>query len=135
MDRMTRTRTLRGRRAAAAALLPLLAGAAACRHDLPPITPPRLVSSAAFLYPEELWDAGVEGQTTLRIFVTPAGTVDSVRVEVPAKHAAFDSAAVAGSRVLRFEPARRGEEPVGAWYRLPVRFDLTPAATQPDAPR
>jgi protein TonB len=134
MDRMTRTPLLRAR---AAAVLGLAASAAAgCRLDLPPITPPRLVSSAAFLYPEELWDAGVEGQTTLRIFVTAGGTVDSVRVEVPAKHAAFDSAAVAGSRVLRFEPARRGEEPVGAWYRLPVRFDLTPASTQPDdAPR
>lgn len=101
---------------------------AGCAAEHVQVTPPRLVSPSTFQYPEELWDAGVEGETVLRIFVTAQGTVDSARVETPSKYTAFDSAAIAGSRRLRFEPARMGPEPVGRWYRLPVRFDLTPAA-------
>lgn len=118
------------------ALALLLLLATACASADVQLTPPRLVSPAnfrdpaesPFQYPEELWDAGVEGVTTLRIFITPEGTVDSARVETPSRYAAFDSAAVAGTRRLRFEPARRGDLPVGAWYRLPVRFELTAAA-------
>jgi protein TonB len=111
-----------------AAALPL---AGACERRQAPITPPRLVSESTFQYPEELWDAGVEGETTLRIFISPGGTVDTARVEQPSKYPAFDSAAVAGSRKLRFEPARRGTEPVGAWFRLPVQFRLAGADTKP----
>lgn len=119
-----------------ASLLALAACAVAgCATDPPaPETPPRLVSSAEFPYPEELWDQGVEGETTLRIFVSATGSVDTARVEVSSQHAAFDSAALAGGRRLRFAPARRGDEAVGAWFRLPVRFDLIPAADAAPAP-
>ena len=108
--------------------LPLLA---ACERRQEPLTQPRLVSESTFQYPEDLWDAGVEGETTLRIFVSAAGTVDSARVEQPSKYPAFDSAAVSGSRRLRFDPARRGAQPVGAWFRLPVQFRLSGAGPQP----
>lgn len=97
-------------------------------------TPPRQLSESPFQYPEELWDAQVEGQTTLRLFITETGTVDSVRIETPSKYAAFDSAAVAGSHQLRFQPATRGGEPVAAWFLLPVQFKLNPADTAAAAP-
>lgn len=77
-----------------------------------------------FHYPEELWDAGVEGETVLRLWVNEAGNVDSVQVERTSDHPAFDSAAVNGARDLRFEPARQGETVVGSWVLLPVQFDL-----------
>jgi TonB family protein len=110
------------------ALLALCA-APGCAEEVPlPEFPPRLISQAEFPYPEDLWDEGVEGETTLRIFVAATGTVDTARVEVPSPYAAFDSAALHGGRRLRFEPARRGDQPIGAWFRLPVRFDITPAA-------
>lgn len=106
-----------------------LCAAAGCAQEPPlPETPPQLVSQAEFPYPEALWDQGVEGETTLRIFISAVGTVDTARVEAPSPYAAFDSAALAGGRRLRFNPARRGDQPVGAWFRLPVRFDITPAA-------
>lgn len=104
----------------------LLAGAtllASCAEELPQ-TPPRQLEGSPFHYPEELWDAGVEGETLLRLFVTETGAVDSVRVEATSGEAAFDSSAVAGARNLRFEPARRGPEPYGLWVLLPVQFDL-----------
>ncbi|HLL84356.1 MAG TPA: energy transducer TonB [Longimicrobium sp.] len=84
--------------------------------------------SSPFQFPEELWDAQVSGETLLRLFISEQGAVDSVRVERTSGYEAFDSAALAGSRSLRFEPARRGDEPVGAWFILPVKFDSGAAA-------
>jgi TonB family protein len=121
---MNRTKNRSIRVAAAIGLL----GAASCGGSEPlPETPPRQISGSTFQYPEELWDENIEGQTILRIFVTEAGTVDSVAVETSSGHAAFDSAAVHGAHRLQFEPARRGEEPVGIWVLLPVDFDMSTA--------
>lgn len=107
---------------------------AGCADPLPQ-TPPRQLSESPFQYPEDLWDAGVEGETLLRLFVTPGGTVDTVRVESGSGHAAFDSSAVRWAPELQFEPARRGEDAVGAWVLLPVQFNLqftpAPADTSP----
>lgn len=111
----------------------LCAALAACGGPEEPMTPPRQLTPSPFQYPEELWDAGVEGESTLRLFITASGGVDSARVERSSGYAAFDSAALAGSRALRFEPARRGTEPVGAWFILPVTFDLGPAGGTPAA--
>jgi periplasmic protein TonB len=97
---------------------------AACERGPVVETPPRQVSESPFQYPEELWDAGVQGKTTLRLFINVEGRVDSARVEKGSGYAAFDSAALAGSRELRFEPARRDDEPVAAWFLLPVKFEL-----------
>ena len=104
----------------------------ACAEELPE-TAPRQLEGSPFHYPEDLWDAGVEGETVLRLYVTEAGAVDSVRVEKGSGEAAFDSSAVRGARDLRFEPATRGMEPMGAWVLLPVQFDL-PAGDSADAP-
>lgn len=113
------------------AVLPLAGG---CEREPVRETPPRQLSASSFQYPEELWDAGVEGETVLRLFVTPAGTVDSTRVERPSGQAAFDQAAVEGARDLRFEPARRGPDPVGAWVLLPVQFRMnTEGGARPDS--
>jgi len=113
-----------------------LLGAAACgEREALPETPPSQISGSTFQYPEELWDENIEGQTILRIFVTDAGTVDSVAVETSSGHAAFDSAAVHGAHRLQFEPARRGDEPVGVWVLLPVDFDMSTApASEPADP-
>ncbi|HEX2205759.1 MAG TPA: energy transducer TonB [Longimicrobium sp.] len=116
-----------------AALAAAALAAAACEREPIPETPPRQVSESTFQYPEELWDAGVEGETTLRLFIDATGAVDSARVEKGSGYAAFDSAALAGSREMRFEPARRGEEAVSAWFLLPVKFELAPGAEAPPA--
>jgi len=98
----------------------LMAGCA----EPPPDVPPRQLPGSPFHYPEELWDAGVEGETILEIHVSESGSVDSARVERTSGHAEFDSAAVNGARELRFEPARRGEDSVAVRVLLPVQFHL-----------
>ena len=118
------------RRAAGGLLSLLLLLAAGCGEELPE-TAPRQLSGSPFHYPEDLWDAGVEGETLLRLFVTEGGQVDSARVERTSGYAAFDSAAVEGARDLRFEPARRGDAPIAVWVLLPVQFDLPADSTGP----
>lgn len=114
--------------AAGSALLALVA----CAEPVPDI-PPRQLEASPFHYPEDLWDAEVEGETILRLMVTREGGVDSVRVERSSGYPAFDSAAVSGARDLRFEPARRGDETIPVWVLLPVEFEL-PADTSSDRP-
>lgn len=118
------------------ARIPLLALAAAvmtaaCERRPVVETQPVALTHPSFQYPEELWDAGVEGKTVLAILVGPDGTVDSARVETASKHAAFDSAALAGTDSLRFEPARRDGTPVSKWVLLPVEFEMTAGAATP----
>lgn len=106
----------------------LVLAAAGCRKPPEPVIEPRQISESPFQYPEELWDAGVQGKTTLRLFISTQGSVDSARVERTSGHEAFDSAALAGARQLRFTPATQGGEPVAVWRTLPVEFNLGPAA-------
>ena len=111
------------------ALLALwLAATAACQREPVVESQPVPLAPPSFQYPEELWDAGVEGKTVLRILITEQGTVDSARVETASGYAAFDSAALAGTSALRFDPARRDGTPVRKWVLLPVEFDITPPA-------
>jgi periplasmic protein TonB len=112
----------------------LLALAAACRKAPEPIVEPRQVSESPFQYPEDLWDAGVQGKTTLRVFISAAGTVDSARVERTSGHEAFDAAALAGARQLKFQPATQGGQPIAVWRSLPVEFNLGTAADSAAAP-
>jgi TonB family protein len=116
--------------AAALAVVVTISGCA----EPPPDVPPRQLSESPFHYPEELWDARVEGETLLEIHVSSTGTVDSARVRETSGHAEFDSAAVTGARDLRFEPARRGNDSVAVRVLLPVQFQLPASGTaDPDA--
>lgn len=117
-----------------AALALWLAATAACERKPVVETEPVALTPPSFQYPEELWDAGVEGRTVLRILITEQGTVDSARVETPSGYAAFDSAALAGTGALRFDPAKRDGTPVRKWVLLPVEFDITPPADSAQPP-
>jgi periplasmic protein TonB len=122
-------------------LVLLLALVLSSCSQAPPETPPRQLPGSPFQYPEALWDAGVEGETLLELYVSQTGTVDSARVNRTSGQAEFDSAAVRGAHELRFEPARRGEDSVAVRVLLPVQFHLqqmdssargaTPAAAAP----
>lgn len=83
-------------------------------------------------YPIQLWDQDMEGQTLLRVRVSDTGAVDSVEVVGSSGYEAFDSAAVAGARDLRFSPARRNGARIEVWATVPVRFSKRP---RPDTAR
>lgn len=88
--------------------------------------PSPLTNEIPIVYPLALWDQDVEGETLLRVRVTDTGAVDSVEVVESSGYAAFDSAAIAGARDLRFDPARKDGERIQVWARVPVRFSKRP---------
>jgi periplasmic protein TonB len=75
-------------------------------------------------YPTSARRLGIQGMTTLRVYVAADGRVSEVLVHESAGHPDLDSAAAEAVKRWRFEPARRGTEAVGVWVLLPVEFRL-----------
>ena len=108
-------------------LLPLLLLAAVgCAADQEIERPAPLYGDVPIDYPIELWDSDIEGETLLRVRVTETGQVDSVIVLESSGQGAFDSAAIAGARELRFRPARRAGKRIVVWAEVPVHFSKRP---------
>jgi protein TonB len=92
-------------------------------------------------YPPALYDQKVEADVTLRLFVDSTGKLvpESTRVAEASGYPALDSAALAGSRALRFAPAKRHGVPVATAFLQPVEFrqvgtTRTGTVTLPPAP-
>ena len=98
----------------------------ACGSDAPLELPAPVEQASPFVYPEELWDRDVEGQAVVMVHVTTEGDVDSAYVRTTSGYEAMDAAAIDGAKQLRFRPGRRGDDPVGVWVRVPVRFTKAP---------
>jgi protein TonB len=75
-------------------------------------------------YPSTARRLGVEGTTLLRVHVAADGRVTDIQVDQSAGHPDLDRAAAEAVRRWKFEPGRRGNEPIGMWVRLPVQFVL-----------
>jgi TonB family protein len=90
-------------------------------RDDPPVA---LDAEPPVVYPAKLYQQGVEGTVTLRLFVTDQGGVipESTRVAESSGYAEFDSAAVAGVPRMRFAPAQRDGRPVATAFTQPVHF-------------
>ena len=113
--------------ACACALVPLTA---ACSPKDTTVTQPIALSeSNPVKYPLALWDQRIEGETVLLVHVDERGAVDSTRIEKESGHVAFDSAASAGARLMRFTPGKRGDRYVAMWTRMPIRFSMDSAAS------
>ncbi|MBL0171560.1 MAG: energy transducer TonB [Gemmatimonadaceae bacterium] len=88
-------------------------------------------TSLPFQYPVAQYLGRMEGNVTLRLFVDAEGRVvtDSTRIDQSSGISAFDSAALAGARELRFRPARRRGTAVPVALLYPVHF------RHPEGPR
>lgn len=104
----------------------LLAGLTGCGREEELEQPQPLYGEDPVEYPLNLWDAGVEGQTVLRVRVTDTGAIDSIEVAESSGHPQLDSAAVSGVRDLHFEPGRRNGTRVRMWATLPIVFSQRP---------
>lgn len=90
-----------------------------------PDEPPRMLNTVLpFQYPVAQYLRRMQGNVTLRLFVDEDGRLvtDSTRIEQPSGISAFDSAALAGARELRFRPARRRGTAVPVAMLFPVHF-------------
>jgi TonB family protein len=90
------------------------------RPDVAPV----MISRDPVRYPPSLYARRAQGNVMLRIFIDSTGTVhpESTRVDQVSGEAAFDSAAIAGVRSLRFTPAKRKGQAVAVWVLFPVFF-------------
>jgi protein TonB len=95
--------------------------------------PVAINGESPFQYPAALYDAGVEGEVRLRLFVDALGRVapESTRVESSSGTPALDSAAIDGAARLRFAPAHRDGQPVAATFVQPVIFRKAAAPAAP----
>ena len=75
-------------------------------------------------YPSSALRQGIQGTTLLKVHVLIDGRVGDVLVQQTAGHPDLDHAAVEAVRRWRFEPARRGNDPVAMWVLLPVEFQI-----------
>ncbi len=71
---------------------------------------------------------GYEGTVLLNVRVNPNGGVEEVKIAVSSGHSLLDESAMLSVKTWRFKPARRGDQPVAAWVRVPVRYTLEPPA-------
>jgi len=96
----------------------------------PDVAPVLLNKELPFRYPPALYAQKVQGNVTLRIFIDSNGSTvaDSTRIAETSGFTALDSAAMKGSRDLKFEPAKTMGQPVAVSILLPVYF------RHPDAP-
>jgi protein TonB len=96
----------------------------------PDVAPVMLNKELPFRYPPALYAQKVQGNVTLRIYIDKEGAIvpDSTRIAETSGFTALDSAAMKGSRDLKFEPAKTMGQPVPVSILLPVYF------RHPDAP-
>lgn len=98
-----------------------------------PLKYPVRVDNHHFDYPTDAWDEQVGGTVWLRLRISPTGAVDSAYVYESSGHPSLDSAAVADSRLLRYDPAEQEGEPIEVWAKLPVIYPL-PEETDEEQP-
>lgn len=76
------------------------------------------------VYPRKARKRGMEGVVLLEALVDISGWVADLRVLSSSGHRLLDKAALKSVKKWRFIAARRGDEPVEMWVRVPVRFEL-----------
>ncbi len=93
-----------------------------------PTTPPRFraeyLSNPPPAYPRRARRDGIEGTVMLKVLVTAAGVPGEVKVEASSGSDSLDRAALNAVRAWQFVPARRADEAIDAWIRVPVVFRL-----------
>jgi protein TonB len=86
--------------------------------------PPRAQSNPAPIYPAEAIASLQEGKVVLRARIDTAGRVESLRVLASSGFTLLDDAALTAVRRWRFNPARRGGQPIATEVNIPVRFSI-----------
>lgn len=90
----------------------------------PPVYEADYLSNPPPSYPRLSRRLREEGEVELRVRVDPAGQPVAVELARSSGSGRLDEAALRAVRDWRFEPARRGDQAVEAWVRVPILFKL-----------
>ena len=99
----------------------------------PDVLPSLLTTPLPFAYPPDLYEQKVQGNVTLRLYIDSTGYLhnDSTIVVESSGYTGLDSAAVRGSRQLRFTPAMLEGKPMPVLILFPVYYRHPDAAPLP----
>ncbi len=75
-------------------------------------------------YPRLAHKRKYQGVVLLEVFVNRDGSVGEVKVFKSSGYTILDKSAMKSVKKWEFEPGRRGDESVGKWVRVPVRYRL-----------
>jgi protein TonB len=81
-------------------------------------------SNISPLYPLLARKRGYQGTVLLEVLVSKDGKAASVQLVRSSGYEILDSAAIKGVRDWLFHPAKRGDELVEMWVKIPIRFKL-----------
>jgi len=92
------------------------------------LTPPRFdanyLDNPAPMYPALSRRLGEEGRVLLRVFVGADGLPAKIELHQSSGYSRLDNIAQETVRRWRFDPARLGDERIGAWVVVPISFSL-----------
>jgi protein TonB len=88
------------------------------------VAPPRTLRTVAPDYPTSARRRRAEGLALIRVHVGRRGEVLDAQLARTSGEPDLDRSALEAARSWRFRPGRRGDQPVEAWVRVPVRFRL-----------
>lgn len=93
-------------------------------EERPDVLPVMLNKDLPFRYPPVLYAEKTQGNVTLRLYIDSTGNVvdDSTHVAESSNVPTLDSAAIKGSRDLRFTPAKSNGVPMAVSILFPVYF-------------
>lgn len=74
-------------------------------------------------YPESALRDSLEGKVFVTLYVGKSGATRGIKVAKGVR-ADLDSAAVNAVRAIQFNPAKQGDNPVGAWITIPIVFKI-----------
>jgi periplasmic protein TonB len=75
-------------------------------------------------YPTRARRKGYEGTVVLEVLVNRNGMVDDLRILASSGYEILDRSAVNSVKTWSFKPAKKGNDTVDMWVKVPVRFKL-----------
>ena len=87
-------------------------------------TLPIYLENPAPEYPKFAERRGYQGTVILDVLVNKDGKTGSIQLSKSSGYEILDRAAIRGVREWLFHPAKRGDELVDAWVKIPIKFRL-----------
>lgn len=76
-------------------------------------------------YPQDAFNAGVQGTVHISFTITETGTIEDVKVVGKGLYSSLNEEAIRAVKLLgRFNPGTQNGKPVRVLYRIPVKFSL-----------
>ena len=86
--------------------------------------PPRPAQRAPLQYPAKARSKGITGYVVMNLLINPTGDVEHVKLLESHPAGVFDEVAIASVREWHFQPAMYKGNPVKAWAKQRISFDL-----------